>query len=329
LEGICGDGSDGGPGKVDIGSGNVPPNPGVIFDPGTHTVVTGDPNKTPALVYPVSETMFPQNIYRVLFQWKKAGLTLYQISFDSPVLKVNVYTDGVHAVCTQAANGGACWESDVMSWRYLAASNAGQAISFKIRGVESPTAKIIYESPAYVIRFSEKAVPGAIYYWSTTAQGVRRGAMGDPAPQNFLTPDEAQGKCVACHTLSRNGKKLAADIGGETLASSTSFRPFRRPLYSGPSALRRSRSPTRGRRSIPIRRASSLPRRAAYGSSTAPRARASARTWVRSRSARASSRRSPIGHRTATMSSFRLATWIAAVRLPSDGSPFPATPSRR
>lgn len=100
MEGICGDGSDGGPGKVDIGSGNVPPNPGVIFDPGTHTVVTGDPNKTPALVYPVSETMFPQNIYRVLFQWKKAGLTLYQISFDSPVLKGSMCTP---TVCTPSA----------------------------------------------------------------------------------------------------------------------------------------------------------------------------------------------------------------------------------
>jgi hypothetical protein len=121
-----------------------------------------------------------------------------------------------------------------MSWRYLAASNAGQAISFKIRGVESPTAKIIYESPAYVIRFSEKAVPGAIYYWSTTAQGVRRGAMGDPAPQNFLTPDEAQGKCVACHTLSRNGKKLAADIGGETLGVVNVVPTVPPPVVFGP-----------------------------------------------------------------------------------------------
>jgi hypothetical protein len=211
------DAGDGAPGQIDIPTGTVPPNPGGIFDPGTHTVVTGDPNKTPALVYPVSDTMFPQNVYRVLFQWKKAGLTLFQLSFDSPVLKVNVYTDGVHSTCTQAATGGSCWESDVTSWGYLAASNAGQAITFKIRGVDSPTAKIIYESPAYTIRFSKKPVPGAIYYWSTTAQGVRRGAMGDPSPQNFLTPNEAQGKCVACHTLSRNGKRLAADVGGETL----------------------------------------------------------------------------------------------------------------
>jgi hypothetical protein len=31
-----------------------------------------------------------------------------------------------------------------------------------------------------------------------------------------MTPNEV-GQCVACHTLSRNGKKLAADVGGENL----------------------------------------------------------------------------------------------------------------
>src|SRR5262249_5998 len=82
-------------------------------------------------------------------------------------------------------------------------------------------------------RFSQKAVPGAIYYWSTTAQGVRRGALGDPSPQNFLTPDEAQGKCAACHTLSRNGKRMAADVGGETLTVVDVVPPVPPPVVFG------------------------------------------------------------------------------------------------
>ena len=93
------------PGAVAQSEGSVH---GSLFDPGTHTVVTGDIAKTPSLVYPVSDTMFPQNIYRVLFQWNKAGLAFYQLSFDSPILKVNVYTDDVHPVCTQAKTTEAC-----------------------------------------------------------------------------------------------------------------------------------------------------------------------------------------------------------------------------
>jgi hypothetical protein len=228
--------TDAGPGKVDISSGNVPPNVGDIFDP-SHPVVMGDPNKTPTLVYPVSDTMFPQNVYRVLFQWNKAGLGLFQISFESPVLKGNVYTDGVHATCTTAATGGACWESDESSWTKLAAVNAGQVVTLKIRGVESATSGTIYESPAYTIRFSKNPVPGAIYYWSTTVAGIRRGRLGDPAPQNFLTPDEAQGKCVACHTLSRNGKRLAADIGGETVGVVDVVRTVPPPVVFGPIGM--------------------------------------------------------------------------------------------
>jgi hypothetical protein len=215
------DGSDGGPTIVDVvangGDAGAPANPGSLFDPNTHTIVTNDAQNDPTLVYPVNDTMFPQNIYRVLFQWQKRTLTYFQLSFTSPTLKMNVYTDGVQATCVQAQTGGACWESTKANWQLLAGLNAGQDVTLKIRGVASPTATTVYESRAYTIHFSRQPVPGALYYWSTTVAGVRRGALGDPGPTSFLTPPQANNKCVACHTLSRNGKKLAADVGGENL----------------------------------------------------------------------------------------------------------------
>jgi hypothetical protein len=204
-------------GSVDITSGTVPASPSTTFDPGTHTIVTNDATHVPTLVYPVNDTMFPQNVYRVLFQWNKKGNALFQLSFTSPTFTMSVYTDGVHATCTQAGNGGSCWESAEDNWKKLAGANAGQDVTVKIRGMTSESATTIYESPAYTIHFSRQAVPGALYYWSTTVQGVRRGALGDAAPTNFLTPAEAQNNCVACHTLSRNGKRMAADVNGETL----------------------------------------------------------------------------------------------------------------
>lgn len=200
----------------DLTSGNVPANVASLFDPTGKTVTTSDP-KVPSLVYPVSDTMFPQNIYRVLFQWRGKGMPLYQLSFTSPMANVNVYTDGKHATCTKAGTGASCWESDATSWTSLAASNAGQLVTLKIRAVDPASPATLYESPAYTVRFSRDPVPGAIYYWSTTARGVRRGALADAAPANFFTPAEAQGNCVACHTLSRNGKRMAADVGGENL----------------------------------------------------------------------------------------------------------------
>jgi hypothetical protein len=210
-------GAGGGPTTVNLTSGTVPANAPQIFDPNTHTVVTNDATNNPTLIYPVNDTMFPQNIYRVLFQWYPRSLKLFQISFTSPTLQMSVYTDGVHATCTKAATGGACWESAESNWQYLAGLNAGKDVTVKIRGVTSATATTVYESPAYTFHFSRQPVRGAIYYWSTTVQGVRRGALGDAAPTNFFTPAEAQNNCVACHTLSRNGKKLAAVVGGNDL----------------------------------------------------------------------------------------------------------------
>jgi len=40
--------------------------------------------------------------------------------------------------------------------------------------------------------------------------------VSDAKPMNYLTPTQT-GQCVACHTLSRNGKRLGADVGGENL----------------------------------------------------------------------------------------------------------------
>jgi hypothetical protein len=202
---------------LEIAAGDVPDGAAALFDAAGKTVVTTGAD-APSLVYPVDDTMFPQNLYRVLFQWRGHGKPLFQLEFSSPVLKLSAYTDGKHATCAQAQTGGSCWESSVASWTALAASNAGQSVTLKIRALDSASAPTtIFESPAYTLNFSQQPVPGAIYYWSTTVAGVRRGTMGDSGPTNFLTPAQTNNKCVACHTLSKNGKLLAADIGGENL----------------------------------------------------------------------------------------------------------------
>jgi hypothetical protein len=222
---------------TNITSGNVPAGAPALFDPAGKTVVSTGTD-VPSLVYPVNDTMFPQNIYRVLFQWRGHGKPLFQLEFRSPQLSVAAYTDGVHATCTQAQTGGSCWESDATSWTALAASNAGESVTLRIRALDSASAPTtIYESPAYTLHFSQKDVPGAIYYWSTTVAGVRRGTMGDAGPRNFLTPAEAQNKCVACHTLSKNGKLMAADIGGENLGVVKVSATVPPPVNFGPISL--------------------------------------------------------------------------------------------
>jgi hypothetical protein len=197
--------------------GNLPPDPGSFFDPKTTTIVQNDPLRSPTLVYPVAETKFPQNLYRTMFNWRPAQNSIFMLEFASAQLTLKVYTDGVHAVCTKAGTGGSCWETIQKQWTMIAGSNAGKDVSLTIYGTTPQDKGTAWSSGPYTFSFSKSPVPGAIYYWSTTAKGVRRGTLHDPGPTNFLTPPEADGNCVACHTLSRNGKRLAADVGGENL----------------------------------------------------------------------------------------------------------------
>jgi len=201
---------------VSESAGNVPPNVADLFDPGKNQVVENDPG-SPSLVYPVKDTMFPQNLGRLMFNWRAQGAGVFLLEFAGPGGKVKIFTDGVHAVCTKAGTNGSCWETAASSWGWLAASNPGAEVRLVVKRADPAAPGKVFASKPYTFRFSKKPVPGAIYYWSTTQKGIRRGAMADAQPTNFLTPPEADGNCAACHTLSRNGKRMAADVGGEKL----------------------------------------------------------------------------------------------------------------
>lgn len=184
-----------------------------LFDPGKVTVGT-DPTKTPSFIYPSTGTMFPQNVYKILFQWRRAGMDAFQVRFEGPGVTVDVYTSGAHPTCAFAATGAGCWEADLASWGWLASTLAGKTATVTVTGTDTTKPGTVYKSKSIEVLFSKKDVPGAIYYWSTTVAGVRKATVSDAAPTNFLTPTET-GQCVACHTLSRNGKRLGADVGGE------------------------------------------------------------------------------------------------------------------
>lgn len=181
--------------------------------------------KSPVIVYPSDQTRIPRNIYKILFQWQKAGNDFFRLTFDGPGAKVVVYSDGAHPHCAPSAATNGCMEADTAAWLAIAGSNAGQTVTLTVDGVTMGDANV-YRSAAITIGFSKRDVKGAIFYWSTTAAGVRRASVSDNDPEDYLVakpiatvlPNNAGTvKCVACHTVSRSGKKLA----GFTQATAT------------------------------------------------------------------------------------------------------------
>lgn len=181
------------------------------------TAVTGDAAKAPAIVYPNTETRFPVNIYKVLFQWRKNGNDYFRITFQGPNAKATVYSDGAHPQCAAATPPAGCYESTLAAWQAIAYSNAGQVVTVTIDGVRSADSNV-YRSASIQLAFSKRPVPGAIFYWSTTVAGIRRATVSDDAPEPYAVakpvptrlPYSGEVKCIACHTISRDGKKMIA-----------------------------------------------------------------------------------------------------------------------
>jgi hypothetical protein len=192
--------------NVSIGT---PANPGAwVGSP----VTTGT---VPTMVYPSDQTRFPRNIYRTLFQWRTGGYTQFRLTFTGANSTVVVYTDGANPLCTGKTPAAGCWEADEQAWSYIAGSNAGGTVTWTVDGLDTATTPAtVRRSSVVTLGFSKRDVVGAIFYWSTTAAGIRRANIKDAVPEDYMTgkPGTVYSgptntvKCVACHVVSRDGK---------------------------------------------------------------------------------------------------------------------------
>ncbi len=191
------------------------------------TVDTTTTAKLPRVVYPHDQTRFPRNIYKVLFQWQKGGNEYFRLTFEGPYSTLTLYTDGAHPQCANTATA-ACWEANAQAWLAIAGSNAGATTRLTVDGVTANDSRV-YRAPPIELGFSKRDVRGAIFYWSTTSAGIRRASVSDNAPEPYLVAkpvptrlsNSALVKCVACHTVSRSGKKLFG--GTQTSAGNGEF----------------------------------------------------------------------------------------------------------
>ena len=162
------------------------------------------------IVYPSYETMFPVNVSPIRFEWTEPAEDLaYELRFEGDKTDVSIYT------------AGGSWLADEEQWEWVAESNRGGAVKLTVTALDPADPTQAWTSSSIDVFYSEAAVPGAIYYWSTGTKGVMRARLEDPISQKFYTDPAAPDadKCVACHTVSRDGRQLAVGYGGETLRS--------------------------------------------------------------------------------------------------------------
>lgn len=187
---------------------SAPADSASLFGSATRNPAGTDPGSEPAPVYPSHQTMFPVNVSRIRFEWTEPSEGLvYELTFEGDETDVTILTTG------------GSWFPTEEEWDWVAESNRGGMVKLSITALDPTAPSEAWTSEPIDIFVSDAAVPGAIYYWSTGTSGVMRARLEDSISQKFYTDPGAPDSdvCVACHTVSRDGRRMAMGYGGETL----------------------------------------------------------------------------------------------------------------
>ena len=102
-------------------------------------------------------------------------------------------------------------------WRGALASQSGRTLQLELRALFA-SGEVLRTAPL-AISVRGPVPTGALYAFSTTAQGLMRASI-EQARASYLdaAPSEMR-RCQGCHAVSRNGQKLLAAVSGEARLS--------------------------------------------------------------------------------------------------------------
>jgi hypothetical protein len=175
-----------------------------------------DAARRAALLYPLAGTVFPQNVQPPDVQWA-GGVEgdLYRVRMSAPGVTIAAYV----------LHGGAAFRFDWLAtreaWRAVAENVPETDVTLAVDRLESATGTVISGEPR-TVRFADATIRGAIYYWDLGGGQVQR-IRGDGTgretfmPSPPVRPTGTPSRCVACHAISRDGRRMAAELwdGGD------------------------------------------------------------------------------------------------------------------
>jgi hypothetical protein len=181
---------------------------------------TGAPMAGAALVYPLGNSLHPNNLGLITLQWTKA-------SAQDQVWRIDIAggTDTFHffVPCPRLQCTYAMPESE---WLDLGKRFAGQDVTVTLNGTNGKGGAVETSMPSKQ-SFSPEPVVGALYYWAASTRSIKRAQFGSKRAVPFISPQSTTSEyyCVACHSVSRNGKTIAFAVseqdGQDTAAIQT------------------------------------------------------------------------------------------------------------
>lgn len=175
-------------------------------------VPVDDAARRAPLLYPLGGALFPGNVAAADIQWDGgAAGDLYRVRMTLPTVNVVAYVawDGDDHFLVPAA-----------AWRALAESAPETDVTLTVDRYEASSGEVIAGTPRS-FRFADATIRGAIYYWDLSEGRIQRIRGDGTGREDFMPTPPARPsdgrRCVACHTISRDGRKMAAELwdGGD------------------------------------------------------------------------------------------------------------------
>lgn len=193
---------------------------------------TPDGNPSGTLLYPYDQTVFARGILAPELMWSGgAAGDFYKISIVGQNVDLTSYT---------SADPPSRWLMTQAWWDALAESSDGSPVQVSVQRLDATGA---HDAMVQTWRVAPGSLRGTIYYWAVnTGQSMKIGPgqsspspvfdsgmadqLGTPAPAGYdgTTPPWTTGvggkRCVACHTVSKNGERLAGVFENKAVAPS-------------------------------------------------------------------------------------------------------------
>jgi len=200
------------------GSSTLPENPEPIFDNAPPVAA-----RAPQLVYPNDGVMVPPNLNKLEFHFRRrhASNSLFELSFTNAVTDVRVFLrcnmpSGVRL--PSGVSDGCIFTPSSTVWAWISETNrGGEPLTVRMRGTDDAGTGV-GSSETLSVQIARSELKGALYYWSTTDQGIMRYDFAGPPDSQVevaISRSQTGGTCVGCHALARNGKKIFATAGGQ------------------------------------------------------------------------------------------------------------------
>ena len=179
---------------------------------------TEDPTRVPTVVYPAEGIIVPRNLGDFEVHWTDASSNnVFELSLEATYADLKIYVPGGNG--SAAAGPDPSWTS-FLSSEWEAAVGTDTSVTYQLRGADSAMPGMVGSAPPEIVKLSNEAMNGGIYYWAsagtTSPEGIWRHDMsmpGQPA-QQFETLDQTNNRCIACHVLSRDGTQMAITWDG-------------------------------------------------------------------------------------------------------------------